>query len=336
MQLRGCLQLPSSVNLHRSSLNYTHMKKIHLSIPTPCHENWDGMTPQERGRFCGSCQKTVIDFSNLSDRQIAEFFKKPVTDTCGRFHTDQLHRDIEIPRKRIPWVRYFFQFTWPAWVLFLKSCTQKTKDIGKIQVEYSGHSQERKTVPRMATLGFIVPEITPLDTLRVEQPPVVEKEIREEESEKLLKEIYLDKTVDNTDSIKEYPLMDPVKITTSNYGMTNCVIMGGFTSARVNVVAGAIPLMEKESTPVKEQFNAYPNPVRAGSLLTISYPENEFPERIDLLSSSGQLITSIRQQAAEYATVFNLSIPSSAKAGLYFVRVASKEKVLKTMKLVVM
>ena len=72
-------------------------KKIQLSIAEPCHENCENMNPVEKGKFCGSCQKQVVDFSHMSDRQVAEFFKKPSTGSvCGRFMTDQLERDIEI------------------------------------------------------------------------------------------------------------------------------------------------------------------------------------------------------------------------------------------------
>src|ERR1043165_9793104 len=100
-------------------------KKIQLSIPTPCHENWDNMTPVERGRFCGSCQKQVVDFSRMSDREIAMFFKKLSTGSvCGRFMEDQLDRDIEIPKKRIPWINYFFQFALPAFLVSAKATAQ--------------------------------------------------------------------------------------------------------------------------------------------------------------------------------------------------------------------
>ena len=105
-------------------------KKIQLQIPDPCHENWAEMTSIERGRFCNSCQKKVVDFTNMSDREIAIFFNKPSTGSvCGRFMQDQLDRDIEIPRKRIPWVKYFFQLALPA---FLASCGVRTQ--GKIRV----------------------------------------------------------------------------------------------------------------------------------------------------------------------------------------------------------
>ena len=63
-----------------------------LVINNPCHENWDAMTSNERGAFCGSCCKNVIDFSKKSVTQIKEFFSVlPETENvCGRFKEEQL------------------------------------------------------------------------------------------------------------------------------------------------------------------------------------------------------------------------------------------------------
>jgi hypothetical protein len=108
-------------------------KHIQLSVADPCHENWDNMTAAEKGRFCGSCQKQVIDFTNMSDSQLAAFFKKPSTGSvCGRFYEDQLDRSIEIPKKRIPWVKYFFQFVLPAFLLSAKAAGQKAGTLTKV------------------------------------------------------------------------------------------------------------------------------------------------------------------------------------------------------------
>jgi len=54
-------------------------KAIQLNIPKPCHENWNAMSPKEQGRYCGSCQKTVVDFSVMSDKEIVDYFRKPLT-----------------------------------------------------------------------------------------------------------------------------------------------------------------------------------------------------------------------------------------------------------------
>ena len=102
-------------------------KYLHLQIPEPCHEDWNKMYPQAQGRFCNSCQKTVTDFTNMSDAQLIAFFKNPKPSVCGRFAGEQLERDILIPRKRIPWIKYFFQFVLPAFLLSLKSSAQMGK-----------------------------------------------------------------------------------------------------------------------------------------------------------------------------------------------------------------
>lgn len=65
--------------------------EIKISIPKPCHEDWNKMTPNEKGSFCGKCCKTVVDFTNKSPEEIrttllAENGKK----VCGRFMSNQL------------------------------------------------------------------------------------------------------------------------------------------------------------------------------------------------------------------------------------------------------
>ncbi len=59
-----------------------------ISIPTPCSENWNQMLPDEKGKFCLSCQKCVMDFTKMSDEEILEIIQKP--NQCGRFSNHQL------------------------------------------------------------------------------------------------------------------------------------------------------------------------------------------------------------------------------------------------------
>ena len=85
---------------------------IHISIPKPCHEQWDGMTATERGAFCQSCQTEVIDFSTMTDREVVEYLSKNKTG-CGRFRNDQLNTNLVIPSVEngvFKWRALFFGF----------------------------------------------------------------------------------------------------------------------------------------------------------------------------------------------------------------------------------
>lgn len=73
------------------------MPKLTLHIPTPCTQNWNSFPQNESGGFCSQCSKTVIDFTQLSDKELyqALALQNP-GKICGRFTQSQLNRDILI------------------------------------------------------------------------------------------------------------------------------------------------------------------------------------------------------------------------------------------------
>jgi hypothetical protein len=91
---------------------------LKISIPTPCHEDWNKMTPDETGPHCSVCVKSVVDFTNMSDDEVKYFFltKKEDERVCGRFKQTQLHRIIiELPQN-------IFSIRMPLWKKFLAAC----------------------------------------------------------------------------------------------------------------------------------------------------------------------------------------------------------------------
>jgi hypothetical protein len=75
---------------------------INISIPEPCGESWQKMTPVPGGRHCDVCEKCIVDFTQSSDKEIWKAYKKK-GEICGQFRSDQLNRLITGPReKRLP------------------------------------------------------------------------------------------------------------------------------------------------------------------------------------------------------------------------------------------
>ena len=131
-------------------------KKLQLQIPEPCHEDWNNMIPGDKGRFCDSCQKTVHDFTSMSDAQLVAYFKKPSTGSlCGRFLDEQLDRSIEIPGKRIPWLKYFFQFTIPVFLTSLKAQSQVNLSLKERTCSPTSISNEIRLAGRLGGIAVV-------------------------------------------------------------------------------------------------------------------------------------------------------------------------------------
>jgi hypothetical protein len=72
------------------------------------------MTPNELGRHCNACAKTVVDFTQMSDEAVQLYLlSRHGERICGRFSTVQLHRiEIHLPQN-------IFELTMPWWKRFL-------------------------------------------------------------------------------------------------------------------------------------------------------------------------------------------------------------------------
>ncbi len=124
-------------------------KALNLTIPTPCTENWNAMTPDPNGRFCASCQKTVIDFSSMSDAEIVQYFTHFKGVTCGRFTEKQLQRPLSMPTVSKPQNRWAWAFSALLLPTVLSSQTVKTVE----SVVFSTNSVVLPTVVELKKQG---------------------------------------------------------------------------------------------------------------------------------------------------------------------------------------
>lgn len=314
------------------------MKKINLSIPRPCHQSWDRMTEVEKGKFCTSCQKTVIDFTSMSDRQLAEFFKKPEAATCGRFHSDQLNRDIEIPRKGIPWIKYIFQITWPAFVFFLKSCGVKTDMRGKIKIE-SIRKGEESTFSAMK-VGEFMPKIIAVEPTKpkdlrgafeINRKLVIGDTTYRKESTstgempEVKPLVGISKSLSNDSiAIKVLPKPTPVLPACRSFeGNLGGVIVVGYSMKQKR--QKPFPSIKKIIDTAFKKFSVYPNPVQRNSNMRIDLKKLEAGQyKISIISMSGEVVQTeeIIIENKNQAVDFHVS---ETTAGTYLVHVFNKK-----------
>ena len=117
--------------------------QIKISIPDPCHEDWNKMIPNEKGRFCQSCSKTVVDFTTMLPDDIKNYFlENRGKSICGRIKQSQLDSIvIQIPRSvlysQTNYHHFFLLALFAVMGTTLFSCADKEgnkKKIDKVEI----------------------------------------------------------------------------------------------------------------------------------------------------------------------------------------------------------
>jgi hypothetical protein len=86
-----------------------------IIIPNPCHESWQDMTPENKGRHCAACDKIVVDFSNWEAEEILQYLKTN-TGACGRFTKEQIQDlDVFLTENALSAIAHT---TWHRWYKF--------------------------------------------------------------------------------------------------------------------------------------------------------------------------------------------------------------------------
>lgn len=118
------------------------MTTLQVSIPKPCHEDWNAMSQREQGRFCDKCCKTVVDFSTKSPEEVQELLKKSLSEKmCGRFKNEQLSPPVKLKlsftsvHHHMSALQVFFISLLLAFGTTLFSCTtHRGQTIGKMEL----------------------------------------------------------------------------------------------------------------------------------------------------------------------------------------------------------
>jgi hypothetical protein len=318
-------------------------KPIQLQIPEPCHQNWHHMTPKEQGRFCGSCQKTVMDFTLMTDKEILDHISKAGSHTCGRFYNDQLNKDLQPAaiKKRFSWA-----YVWNI-VLATLLITEANAQVTPVK--------KKKT-------EVLLPAISP----KMGDFAVVEK--GEEVKQRELKGIVLDSANNTplvgasiivkgtsrgvaTDSLGNFKLSldkdEPVELMVSYIGYqtqtlkidtsTNLqeiklslsqivygdvIVVGGYSvvhkKPKKKIVNDWKPAM------LKKDIKIYPNPVVKGSNIQASLSLKQAGEyKMELLNMQGEVMIVQKLNMVTKEQPVTIPTQSGWAPGIYLVRISA-------------
>jgi len=123
-----------------------------ISIPKPCHEDWEQMLPEAQGRHCLSCSKTVVDFSTWSNDEILSYLATRNQErVCGRFNQEQVNAPNQkeeflvrkVMKANIPFYRKLAAIIIFSFGLLTGSDSHAQKIVGKIA---SPRPQQEQTI----------------------------------------------------------------------------------------------------------------------------------------------------------------------------------------------
>ena len=294
--------------------------QTYLQIPTPCHEDWNKMSPNQQGRHCESCYKTVVDFEMMTDQQLLNFFAKTNDNICGRFNQNQLNRALQqtkVERKK----GWQWLVASMASFFFFVSRSNGQAMQGKVAVckppstaTLQRNVQSIKGVKSQSSKGSVSRLIYTKPTLAQENK--INK----------MGEISIGDTIRsiNKSQLKEVIVVSSPVVRSSTISCTRFI--GGAVST---ISVNQIKSIDTVSTLIKkilkvEGFKIFPNPASKGKAVNLTI--NEAGEyAVQLLDDESRLIT------MQQVTVYNkkeiklFNIPSGISSGLYYIRLVNKK-----------
>ena len=322
-------------------------KDLQLGIPKPCSENWSQMSPEANGRFCSSCQKTILDFTAMEDNEILQWFASQQGSACGRFRPDQLNRPmVSPPEKKSRW-RYWHYLI--AGLLFSSEVSAQTKSASVPMSQHIYPAPDTRTLMG-DTLMFAKTKLS-TDSIRgrvmdENGRPVVYATIMYSKAHGTVTDnsgnfsipvnkvsqqatLYITALGYKSDSVavKQFLAVDQTQLIVLK---TEANVLGEVVVIPEKIItkraADTISIFKDTLAAIglgKSALSVYPNPVAKGSSVTVSARLDQTGTyTIQLFSISGTIMQTTQVNGAPKAPTFSINIPANLTAGAYIVRVS--------------
>jgi len=304
------------------------------------------MSPGANGRFCSSCQKTVLDFTTMDDQEILQWFASHNESACGRFRPDQLNRPmVNPPERKSPW-RYWHYLI--AGLLFSSEVSAQTKPTTVPMTQQISPNQEDRIVIGKIKAGTEPKPST--DSIRgrvvdANGHPVVYATIKYNKAHSVVSDANGYFSIAANAVRKQDTLFitavgyKSVSIPVAQWGHTDQIQL--IPMPMVEVVAGGISVVTvRKRKPlgdtisifydtlaaigiIKNPLTIYPNPASKGSSVTVSASLDQTGTyTIQLFSISGTLMETTQVNGAPKTPTFSINIPANLTPGTYIVRLS--------------
>jgi hypothetical protein len=251
---------------------------LQLRIPEPCHERWEDMRREERGRFCGGCQKTVVDLTTMSDREVLAYLARAGQGVCGRLLPEQLERKMELASSGRGGRR------WWRWLVAGLLFSAEAQAQQRPKVEVVQRPVKPGGLARAVTAGMPLAQVKPLelnDSVRVQVlPEAVVWGYGSDRCSRLTGAVTYVRSITLYDTLKEK--------------VTDTLSLLGLLS--------------------KKELTVYPNPVRRGMAASLSWEGMEAGDyEVGLFSTAGELVDLLGIPGSMAAGIYFLRIAGGGR-----------------------
>lgn len=303
----GCVIIPAGASIGETIVMG---RNLQLRINEPCNESWERMEAGEGGRFCGACSKVVVDFSVMSDREILQYLSRARGGVCGRLGADQLDRDILLgeEEKRRKWMGWGVLV---ASLLFGSRGLAQQRQLFPSGAKGTNEKEQGTTLRRSSETHQVPVDAGVCKDVEGGSARVNVADVGGKKGEVAVK----------VDSFKVLPTVTVQGFrvmgkTTVAGGLMYCVKPKTITALKEKVLDSLALL----GVPVKRELGVYPNPVRRGTVVSLSWKAEPGQYQIGLFNSAGALLEQELLEVRDGGQVDLFEIPAVLPGGVYFLR----------------
>ncbi|MHA4808903.1 T9SS type A sorting domain-containing protein [Flavitalea flava] len=297
-------------------------KSVQIHIPTPCQEQWATMQPAKKGRHCAACQKTVVDFTAMSDPEILRYLAKAGSHVCGRLTPDQVNRKL-MPFSPPKMNRL------PGWPWLLAGLLLRPDESG-LHCPTKPGTQEYRPRPKAVDAGDAI-----FGNLVLADSGHVPKPVDSVSQERTLIEVA---TIQETMGAIGVTVMDSVcepedpRLDTTLLPKASSLgepedspgMQGGIVATRIGLVDSfkqflADTLITLQLLP-RTVLYIYPNPVTRGTNFHLSWQTGPGIYQVALFNITGTLIQERVVVVSSSSQVDSWEMPGGIAAGVYILR----------------